>query len=163
MNKKIRYIFTILLGFTLLFSGCGKKSAYQDIDLNDAYARLSEEVAETPATQSLDDELLMTAYGLDAATLSQYTANAAAFTVHSFELSLFKLPDDKTESTTPVREACAYRAGEVYKNFEYYLPDQADAAKNPVIEVYGPYVFFCIAPEGQAEVYRDAFLAMIQQ
>nr|WP_162990864.1 DUF4358 domain-containing protein [Maliibacterium massiliense] len=161
MMKKTIAILSLVLVLALLATGCAPKAggtAVKQVNAGELTEALMQQ-QESPATMAAEGETLQTLYGLQEDLFTSYSANAAMMNVHAFELSVFQLKDEK--DVQRVKEACAQRAGQIAQTFEQYLPDQYEAAKNPVIESVGNYVFFCISAEPEAGAYFDAFKKQI--
>ncbi|ASS77056.1 hypothetical protein CIG75_00765 [Tumebacillus algifaecis] len=82
-------------------------------------------------------------YGLDPALLEEFTVRYPLMNVKTNEIAIFKVKDEKEIAT--VKLAIEKRATVVQKQFEFYLPDQYENAKNYKIITNGKYVLFLIS------------------
>lgn len=105
---------------------------------------------EQPAQMSLEGEQVKDFYHIDPAILEDYTIKIPMMNVKTNELALLKVKNETDIQT--VVEGVKKRAENVQKQFETYLQDQYENAKNYKVITKGNYVLFVIAEEADAMV-----------
>lgn len=108
---------------------------------------------EQPAQIDLESAALNDTYHLDPALLDQFTIKFPMMNVKTNEIALLKVKDAKDIPT--VEAAVKQRAADVQKQFESYLPDQYENAKNYKLVTKGNFVLFIISD--QADELEKAF------
>lgn len=104
---------------------------------------------EPPALMELQGDMLTQMYYLDAALLDQYTIMTPMMNIKTNEVAIIKVKDAK--DVPAVEEAIKKRAGDVQKQFETYLQDQYENAKNYKLVTKGKYVLFVISDSAEAD------------
>ncbi|MDQ0112486.1 DUF4358 domain-containing protein [Paenibacillus harenae] len=104
---------------------------------------------EPPALMELQGDMLAQMYYLDAALLDQYTIMTPMMNIKTNEVAIIKVKDAK--DVPAVEEAIKKRAGDVQKQFETYLQDQYENAKNYKLVTKGKYVLFVISDSAEAD------------
>ncbi|WP_158602387.1 DUF4358 domain-containing protein [Cohnella endophytica] len=98
---------------------------------------------EQPKLMEMGADQFKESYGIDTSLLSEYTVRMPLMNVKTNEIAIFKVKDAKKIDT--VKKGIVKRAEAVQKQFETYLPDQYENAKNYKIVVKGNYVLFLIS------------------
>lgn len=98
---------------------------------------------EQPALMEMKDDMVKTMYYLDPALLEEYTIMSPLMNVKTNEVAVFKVKN--ATDVAAVEEGIKKRAADVQKQFETYLPDQYENAKNYKLVTKGNYVFFVIS------------------
>jgi len=109
-------------------------------------AELMEKIVDTykqPAQIAVTDDMLTDLYRLDASLFEEYTAKMPMMNVKTNEIAIFKLKNASDAST--VEDGIKQRAADVQKQFESYLPDQYENAKNYKLVTNGSYILFVIS------------------
>lgn len=100
-------------------------------------------IIEEPALMDMNAELIKDMYHFDPALADQYIVKMPMMNVKTNEIAIFKLKDAASLST--VEEGMKQRATDVQKQFETYLQDQYENAKNYKIVAHDNYVLFVIS------------------
>jgi hypothetical protein len=116
---------------------------------------------EQPALMELQGDMLTQLYYLDAALLDQFTIMTPMMNVKTNEIAIIKVKDAKDVAT--VEEAIKKRAGDVQKQFETYLPDQYENAKNYKLITKGNYIFFVIADSADVDKLTSEYETFFAQ
>ncbi len=98
---------------------------------------------EQPMQMELEPELVKDWYHLDPALLEEYTIRIPMMNVKTNELAVLKVKD--AADLPVVQAAIEQRAADVQKQFETYLPDQYENAKNYKLITEGNYILFVIS------------------
>ena len=153
--KKTLSLLLVVLMLALALMGCAKTPdapSVKDLPAADIYAAL-EEKHEFPFLMAMDDDVISEFYGVDLSKLADKAVMMPMMNVKATEVAIFKLND--AADAAAFEEACRNRAESVAANFEFYLEDQYEAAKNPEIKTIGNYVVMIIceiAPDMMATV-----------
>lgn len=112
---------------------------------------------EQPQLMELSDEEVKTMYNLDVAKLEDYEIRIPMMMVHTNELAILKVKD--TKDIAEVEAALKVRAEAVQKQFETYLPDQYENAKNYKLVTKGNYVMMVISDKADelVKLYEGYF------
>ncbi|WP_066301385.1 DUF4358 domain-containing protein [Bacillus sp. FJAT-29937] len=102
---------------------------------------------EQPAFMELEEVQVKESYYINPNLLEEYIIQMPLMNVTSNELSILKLKDKKDLET--VKSALEKRAADAIRNFENYLPDQYENAKNYKIVTNGNYMLFVISEESE--------------
>ncbi|MFD0960443.1 DUF4358 domain-containing protein [Paenibacillus chungangensis] len=113
---------------------------------------------EQPAQISLEGEQVKDFYHIDPALLEDYTIKIPMMNVKTNELALLKVKNEA--DIQAVVEGIEKRAENVQKQFETYLQDQYENAKNYKVETKGNYVLFVISEEADKMV--EQFHALVK-
>lgn len=169
MSKKrfVPLVFIALL--TLVLSACsgngngtgGGESQATPSDPKLTAAEMTDRLlqqVEQPMLGDLDSGMVQQQYHLDPALLEDYAIRVPLMNVKTNEIAILKAKDPNDLET--VQAALKQRAGDVQKQFETYLPDQYENAKNYKIDVKGSYVLFVISES--ADKLTQAFDAFFE-
>jgi len=105
---------------------------------------------EQPAQMPLEGDMVKDQYHLDPSILEDYAIMTPLMNVKTNEVAVLKVKDAK--DVAAVEEAVKKRAADVQKQFETYLPDQYENAKNFQVVKKGNYVLFVISESADAIV-----------
>ncbi|WP_243644008.1 DUF4358 domain-containing protein [Paenibacillus pinisoli] len=105
---------------------------------------------EQPAQMPLEGDMVKDQYHLDPSILQDYAIMTPLMNVKTNEVAVLKVKDAK--DVAAVEEAVKKRAADVQKQFETYLPDQYENAKNFQVVKKGNYVLFVISESADAIV-----------
>jgi len=98
---------------------------------------------EQPAQMPIEGDMVKDLYHLDPSILEDYSIMTPLMNVKTNEVAVLKVKDAKDIAT--VEEAVKKRAADVQKQFETYLQDQYENAKNFQVVKKGNYVLFVIS------------------
>lgn len=98
---------------------------------------------EEPSQIDMNAEMIKDMYHFDPALAEQFVVKMPMMNVKTNEIAIFKLKD--AASLPTIEEGIKQRATDVQKQFETYLPDQYENAKNYKIVTQGNYVLFVIS------------------
>lgn len=112
---------------------------------------------EQPALMDMDAEMIKDMYHFDPDLADQFVAKIPMMNVKTNEIAIFKLKD--ATSLPIIEEGMSQRAADVQKQFETYLQDQYENAKNYKIVVHDNYVLFVISDSTDkiVEQFNDFF------
>ena len=102
---------------------------------------------EQPAQIELSAEQLKEFYNIDAAKLEDFSVRMPMMNVKTNEIAIFKVKDAK--DVAEIEAAAKQRAENVMKQFEQYLPDQYENAKNYKIVTKDNYVLMVISESAE--------------
>ncbi|MCA0754750.1 DUF4358 domain-containing protein [Paenibacillus sp. N4] len=134
-----------------------KPEPTSNVTVAEIAAKLTEEL-KLGSLEPVEGEKIKKLYGIDAESLlSEYSFNQAMIMIQAGEFSVVKLKSD--DAYEAVKAGFEKRAETVRKNFENYLQDQYEQAKNYQIVRSGRYVLFSISPDQQkaAELFNAFF------
>ncbi|HEY9582299.1 MAG TPA: DUF4358 domain-containing protein, partial [Savagea sp.] len=103
------------------------------------------EQVEQPALMPLEDEQVEEMYGIDLTKVEDYDIRMPMMNVQTNEIAIVRLKDAK--DAKEIEQGMEQRAEVVQKQFETYLPDQYENAKNYQIVKEANYVLFVISAE----------------
>lgn len=129
----------------LALSACGSNKAApieSTVPVKEMVDKMITEIKQ-PALMELDTDAVKQQYHFDPALLEEYTARVPMMNVKTNEISVFKVKDAKDIPT--IETAIKQRAADVQKQFETYLPDQYENAKNYKLVTKGNYLLFVIS------------------
>lgn len=98
---------------------------------------------EQPKLMELPADQMKEMYGIGSEMLEDYAIRIPMMNVKTNEIAILKVKDATDVSV--VEEAVKQRAENVQKQFETYLPDQYENAKNYKLVTKGNYVLFVIS------------------
>lgn len=101
------------------------------------------EKVEQPSLMDMDSDMIKDAYYMDMNLLSEFAVRAPMMNVKTNEIAIFKVKNVKDIDT--VKTAIKKRAADIAKQFENYLQDQYENAKNYKIVTNGNHVMFIIS------------------
>ena len=135
---KYRTLFPLLLVLlTALLSACSTRPAApadhspEDLAAAIESARDAEENQAFPILTSFEDDYIFTLLGLQEEDMDACAVSASAMNVHAYGIALVVPAEGRTEA---VRESLQGFIDLQMQNFELYLADQYDIAKNAVLE-----------------------------
>ncbi|RKP48843.1 DUF4358 domain-containing protein [Cohnella endophytica] len=157
--KKGTVLILLTVMLSLALSACSNNTKQSSIEAKVAPKEMADQILkqiEQPMLMELEDEMIQKLYHLDPALLEQHTIRVPLMNVKTNEIAILKAKDAKD---IPVIEtAIKQRAADVQKQFETYLPDQYENAKNYKLVVKGNYVLFVISERADDIVKAyDAF------
>ncbi|MBP2000755.1 soluble cytochrome b562 [Paenibacillus shirakamiensis] len=144
----------LLLVFTLVLvlSACGSKTEKAK-DPGLTTTQMADQMlkkVEQPQLMEVEPDLIKSQFHLDPALLDQSTIRMPLMNVKTNEIAILKVKDAKDLAT--VQASLKQRATDVQKQFEHYLPDQYENAKNYKIVTEGNYVFYVISDKADTLV-----------
>lgn len=98
---------------------------------------------EQPSLEELSEEEMKSLYIIAPSMLEDFSVRIPMMNIKTNEIAIFKVKD--ANDIPDVEAAVKERAENVMKQFEHYLPDQYENAKNYKIVVKGNYVLFVIS------------------
>jgi predicted nucleotidyltransferase len=144
LKRNIFLLLTVVLALAL--SGCSNSSKEVAIESKappkDMVDQVLEQI-EQPALMEMPADMIQTLYHLDPALLDQYTIRMPLMNMKTNEIAILKVKEAKDIAT--VETAVKQRAADVQKQFETYLQDQYENAKNYKLVTKGNYVLFVIS------------------
>lgn len=147
--KRIPLFLTLIIAMGLMLAACGGKdkpdatpNQEPSLSVKEMVEQMIEKV-EQPALIELEKDMMKDFYPLDIALLDEFEVRMPMMNVKTNEIAIFKVKDTKDIAT--VETAAKQRAADVQKQFETYLQDQYENAKNYKIVTKGSYVFFVIS------------------
>ncbi|SFF19294.1 protein of unknown function [Paenibacillus catalpae] len=154
-------LFTVLL--SLMLSACSNggnnsKSPETSLTPKEMVEKLVQPYEQPPQAE-LDPEGVKNLYHLDPALLEAYSIKTPLMNIKTNEVAVLKVKDAKDMET--VQKAVEQRAADVQKQFESYLPDQYENAKNYKTAVKGSYLLFVM--DEQADEMVTAFNAFFDE
>lgn len=159
MNWKVFFLITVL---GLMLAACSNNTDDSGGTLEPSLSteEMVDEmlkVGEQPALMALDAEEVEDFYGLDVEKLEEYSVHIPMMNVKTNEIAIIKVKDEK--DVEEIENAVKQRAEDVQKQFEHYLPDQYENAKNYKLNTKGKYVLFIISEDADTlvDVYERFF------
>lgn len=112
---------------------------------------------EQPAQMELSAQEVKDIYNIDPEKLEEYAIRVPMMNVKTNEIAIIKVKD--AEYVAEVEAAAKQRAENVMKQFEQYLPDQYENAKNYKLITKGNYVLLVISDKADelVKVYDSFF------
>ncbi|MBM6887413.1 DUF4358 domain-containing protein, partial [Pseudoflavonifractor phocaeensis] len=104
---------------------------------------------ELPSMTELDDSLLSSLYGIDAADLVSYECYMPLMGVHATEFFVAEVKDGKIDT---VKAGIAKRQADLDTQWSQYLPEQYELVKNYKLVTNGNYVLFAIGEQADQAV-----------
>jgi len=158
MNRRI---FPLLLAalFVLILGACSNQGKEASVDAPESKVSPKEMAErmlkqfEQPALVELTAEEVRQIYHLDPSLLEDYSIRIPLMNVKTNEVAILKVKDAKDAAA--VEAAVKQRAADVQKQFETYLPDQYENAKNYKLVAKGKYLLFVISEN--ADEFVKAF------
>ena len=144
--KKGTLVLMLSIVLSLVLSACSSNNKEAVIDSKVPVKEMADQIlakVEQPRLMELDAEGVKNFYHMDPALLEDYTMRSPMMNVQTNEIAIMKVKDAKDIPT--VEAAIKQRAEDVQKQFETYLPDQYENAKNYKLVTKGNYVFFVIS------------------
>ncbi|KOS69086.1 hypothetical protein AEA09_11385 [Lysinibacillus contaminans] len=157
MKKMMLIMLTMVLA--MVVSACsGDKTT--TIEASKSAKEMADQMlkeVEQPDLMELSEEEMQNLYNIDPAKLEDFSVRVPMMNVKTNEIAIFKVKDEK--DVADVEAAAKQRAENVMKQFEQYLPDQYENAKNHKIVVKGNYVLLVISDRADEliKVYDSFF------
>ncbi|WP_336774977.1 DUF4358 domain-containing protein [Paenibacillus sp. MMO-58] len=154
-------LFTFLVSLTLSAcsdGGSSNKIPETSLTPQEMVGKLVQQYEQPPQAE-LDADEVKNLYHLDPALLEAYSIKTPLMNVKTNEVAVLKVKDAKDLET--VKKAVEQRAADVQKQFESYLPDQYENAKNYKTAEQGSYVLFVI--DEHADEMVTAFNAFFEK
>lgn len=150
-------IVTVIL--SMVITACsGDKSVTIEANLHakEMSDQMVKTVEEPPQIELKSDEV-KELYNLDPGKLDEYSIRIPMMNVKTNEIAILKVKDAK--DVPDVESAAKQRAENVKKQFEHYLPDQYENAKNYKLVTKGNYVLLVISDKADelVKVYNSFF------
>jgi len=114
---------------------------------------------EQPALMPLEGDAVKDFYSFDPALVEEYTIKMPMMNVKTNEIAVFKVKD--TADIPTLEKSIDERAAQVQKQFETYLPDQYENAKNYKVVKEGSYVLFVISESADAII--EQFQTLVKE
>ena len=105
---------------------------------------------EQPMMMEVTGEQVQEVYNIDPEKLEDYAIRIPMMNIKTNEIAILKVKD--AADVSAVEEAVKERAATVQKQFETYLPDQHENAKNYKLVTKGNYVLFVISDQADGLV-----------
>mgnify|MGYP003423233135 FL=1 len=146
MKKLWMFLMLTIIGGVLLAACSNDEPAVVEPTLT-ANEMVDEMLAkvEQPMMMELTGEQVQEVYNIDPEKLEDYAIRIPMMNVKSNEIAILKVKD--TADVPAVEEAVKQRAATVQQQFETYLPDQYENAKNYKLVTKGNYVLFVISDQ----------------
>lgn len=146
MKKLTMFLMLTIIG-GLLLAACSNdepKVVEPTLSANEMMDELLTKI-EQPMMMELTDEQVQEVYNIDPTKLADYAIRIPMMNVKSNEIAILKVKD--VADVLAVEEAVKQRAQTVQQQFETYLPDQYENAKNYKVVTKGNYVLFVISDQ----------------
>ncbi|MFF2752454.1 DUF4358 domain-containing protein [Psychrobacillus sp. NPDC058041] len=159
MKKRMIFLMvTIVIGLVMI-AGCSKdkpSTIESKLTAKEMVDQMVKEV-EQPALMELKSDQVKDFYNLDPEKLEEYSIRIPMMNVKTNEIAILKVKDVK--DVPAVESAVKERAENVKKQFEHYLPDQYENAKNYKLVTKGNYVLLVISDKADelVKVYDNFF------
>jgi len=146
MKKLWMFLMLTIVGGVLLAACSNDEPAVVEPTLT-ANEMVDEMLAkiEQPMMMELTGEQVQEVYNIAPEKLADYAIRIPMMNVKSNEIAILKVKD--TADVPAVEEAVKQRAATVQQQFETYLPDQYENAKNYKLVTKGNYVLFVISDQ----------------
>ena len=146
MKKLWMFLMLTIIGGVLLAACSNDEPAVVEPTLT-ANEMVDEMLAkiEQPMMMELTGEQVQEVYNIDPEKLADYAIRIPMMNVKSNEIAILKVKD--AADVSAVEEALKQRAQTVQQQFETYLPDQYENAKNYKLVTKGNYVLFVISDQ----------------
>jgi len=160
--KKLKIFLMLSIIGALLLAACSKDSSEAPevgeptLTPNEMVDEMLAKV-EQPMLMEVTGEQLQDIYNIDPEKLEAYAIRIPMMNVKTNEIAILKVKD--AADVSAVEEALKQRAETVQQQFETYLPDQYDNAKNYKLVTKGNYVLFVISDQADelVKVYDSFF------
>lgn len=115
------------------------------------------DAVEQPSLMDMDPAMIKDMYHFDPELAEELVIKMPMMNVKTNEIAIIKLKDAASFAT--VEEGIKQRAADIQKQFETYLPDQYENAKNYKIVSHDNYVLFVISEEADkiVELFNGFF------
>ncbi|MFJ7978065.1 DUF4358 domain-containing protein [Peribacillus sp. NPDC096379] len=157
MKKIIIIMLTIMLAIVVSACSVDKSST---IEVKQSAKEMADQMVkkvQEPAQMELSAEELKDLYKIDPKKLEDFSIRVPMMNVKTNEIAILKVKDAK--DVADVKAAAKQRAENVMKQFEHYLPDQYENAKNYRLITKGNYVLLVISDKADEiiKVYDSFF------
>ena len=157
--KKLKMFLMLTIVGGLLLAGCSNdepKSVEPTLTPNEMVDEMLAKV-EQPMLMEVTGEQVQEIYNIDLEKLEDYAIRIPMMNVKTNEIAILKVKD--AADVSAVEEALKQRAENVQKQFETYLQDQYENAKNYKLVTKGNYVLFVISDQADelVKVYDSFF------
>lgn len=157
--KKLQMIFMITIIGGLLLAGCSQ-GAPDAVEPELTTTQMVDEMlskVEQPMMMEVTGDQVKDIYNIDLEDLEDYAIRIPMMNIKTNEIAILKVKDSSKVSA--VEEAVKQRAESVQKQFETYLPDQYENAKNYNLVTKGNYILFVISEQSDEliEIYDSFF------
>ncbi len=132
-------------------SSIGGMTLKAESTLEDIVMKLGEEMGISMPTK-LDDASLKETFGIEPEWIEEYYGEFSAANTSADHLLAFKAKEDHIED---VKKALEARRDAIAKGFEASLTEEMDKARNATIVEKGPYLFFVIAGDANADMDKE--------
>ena len=151
MKKLHMFLMLTIIGGLLLAACSNDEPAVVEPTLT-ANEMVDEMLAkvEQPMMMEVTGEQVQEVYNIDPEKLEDYAIRIPMMNVKTNEIAILKVKD--AADVSAVEEALKQRAQTVQQQFETYLPDQYENAKNYKLVTKGNYVLFVISDQADALV-----------
>lgn len=151
--------FMVTIIGVVLMAGCSKDASdpvEPELTANEMVDKMLEKV-EQPMLMELPADQVKEIYNIDPDKLEEYAIRIPMMNVKTNEIAILKVKN--TADVSEVEETVKQRAENVKKQFETYLPDQYENAKNFKLITKGNYVLFVISEDADelVKVYDSFF------
>ena len=99
------------------------------------------ETRELPYFMDLDDDILSSLYGIDAADLVEYVGKMPFMNTQATEFFIAQVQPDKMDT---VKAALEKRQADLAEQWKQYLPDQLELVQNYKLVTNGDYIMFAV-------------------
>ena len=146
MKKLWMFLMLTIIGGVLLAACSNDEPAVVEPTLT-ANEMVDEMLAkvEQPMMMELTGEQVQEVYNIDPEKLADYAIRIPMMNVKTNEIAILKVKD--AADVSAMEEALKQRAQTVQQQFETYLPDQYENAKNYKLVTKGNYVLFVISDQ----------------
>lgn len=144
--KKHILVLALTIVLSVVLGACSSNNNEAAVETNLTAKEMVDEMltkVEQPSLMELDAATAEQLYHLDPALLEDYSIRMPMMNVKSNEISILKVKDAK--DITTIEDAVKERASDIQKQFETYLPDQYENAKNYKLVTKGNYILFVIS------------------
>ena len=145
--KKLKLFLMLTIIGGLLLAACSNdepKVVEPTVSANEMMDEMLAKI-EQPMMMEVTDEQVQEIYNIDPQKLADYAIRIPMMNVKSNEIAILKVKD--VADVPAVEEAVKQRAETVQQQFETYLPDQYENAKNYKVVTKGNYVLFVISDQ----------------
>ncbi|WP_238323004.1 DUF4358 domain-containing protein [Gorillibacterium massiliense] len=104
-----------------------------------------------PSLMQLESDKLEEFYGIKPSLAEEFTVRMPFINIKTNEIAIFKVKDEK--DIPAIKAGMEKRAKDVQNQFEHYLQDQYENAKNFKIVTNGHYVLFVIS-DSSADIIK---------
>lgn len=156
--KKLMFTMLALL-LAMVITGCSNDKATTfetKLSAKEMADKMIEEV-EQPSLMELSAQEVKDVYNLDLDKIEDYSIRIPLMNIKTNEIAIIKVKD--AVHVADVEAALTQRAENVMKQFEQYLPDQYEQAKNYKLVTKGNYVLLVISDKADelVKIYDSFF------